>query len=100
MQKITSKNPKSESNPDVPYDYVLPYFSFAPVLDNKYLKFSASLSCKLAREINGDWEIWPELHYAESANDISNDVNDDPALAELVSTINQALSKFLSDRGV
>jgi len=100
MDKITSLNPKQESNPDIPYDHVLPYLNFSPIIDHeKKLKFNASLMCKLARDVGGEWEIWPEVHYAENVSDISSQVEDDPDLAVLVAGINQLLSNFLQSRG-
>jgi hypothetical protein len=101
MEKITSQNPQSESNPDVPYDYVLPYLNFAPMINHLgEIKFTASLTCKLGREIDGQWQIWPEVKYSESIDDISTRALEDPALATLAAGINQLLSDFLASRGV
>lgn len=101
MEKITSQNPQVESNPEIPYDHVLPYLSFSPMIDhNGQLKFCASLTCKLGREVDGRWEFWPQVKYSESVDDITSRSTEDPALAALAAGINELLSTFLASRGV
>jgi hypothetical protein len=101
MEKITSQNPKSDNNPEIPYDYVLPFLSFSSFIDNNdQIKFNASLMCKLGREVDGKWEIWPEVHYSENVSDVTTKSVEDPALATLAVGINNLLSDFLNSRGV
>jgi hypothetical protein len=101
MDKITSQNPRSDANPEVPYDYLLPFLTFSSHIDsNDEIKFNASLFCKLGREVDGKWEMWPDVHYSESVSDVTAQSTQDPALAALSIGINNLLSDFLSSRGV